>query len=351
MASHMDLQMESSIPRKTRTLAVCLLAAATLVVVSFMLDIPIGQADSSTLSLDTKIPLEDVKGRIDHLAVDVHRQRLFVAELGNDSVAVVDLKTRSVLQRIRGLRQPQGVSYVAAEDLLVVANAGDGSVRFFRGTDLAPQGQLGLGDDADNIRIDAQANRVYVGYGKGAIAIIDPVRRTKIGDIPLKAHPEGFQLDAAAGRIYANVPDVNHVAVVDITSRTQIASWLLRNIDANYPLALDSAQQRAFVAARHPATLLVYNAQDGSMLARVAACGDADDVFADSKRHRVYVSCGEGFVDVFESRNSSYVRIDHVATVAGARTSLFVPELDRFFLAVRAKGNEPAAVWVFRPMP
>jgi hypothetical protein len=38
-------------------------------------------------------------------------------------------------------------------------------------------------------------------------------------------------------------------------------------------------------------------------------------------------------------------------TIAGARTSLFVPELDRLFVAARANASEPAAIWVFRPTP
>jgi hypothetical protein len=67
------------------------------------------------------------------------------------------------------------------------------------------------------------------------------------------------------------------------------------------------------------------------------------------KRHRVYVTCGAGTVDVLEDRTGSYRRIGQVATLPGSRTSLFVPEMDRLFVAVRASGNEPAAIWVFRP--
>jgi hypothetical protein len=87
------------------------------------------------------------------------------------------------------------------------------------------------------------------------------------------------------------------------------------------------------------------------LIASLEICGDADDVFVDAKRRRVYVSCGEGYIDVLDSERSAYRRIARIATVAGARTSLFVPELDRLMLAVRASSGEPAAIWVFRPMP
>jgi hypothetical protein len=113
--------------------------------------------------------------------------------------------------------------------------------------------------------------------------------------------------------------------------------------------ALLDEQGRVLVVFRLPARLAVFQPQDGQLINAVATCGDSDDVFADHKRHRVYVSCGEGFVDVFAVQSNSYARISHIATVSGARTALFVPEIDRLFLAVRASGGAPASIWVFRP--
>src|SRR5947208_2703706 len=126
------------------------------------------------LQQEAKIPLGNVKGRIDHLAVDLARQRLFVAELGNDSLGVVDLKARKLGKRIAGLKEPQGVGYVEATDTVYVANAGDGAVRLFRGEGLEPAGAIDLKSDADNVRVDAENKQVLVGYGSGAIAVIDP---------------------------------------------------------------------------------------------------------------------------------------------------------------------------------
>ena len=72
-------------------------------------------------------------------------------------------------------------------------------------------------------------------------------------------------------------------------------------------------------------------------------------MFVDRKRRRVYVSCGEGVIDMLEPRDAGYRQLARVRTVGGARTSLFVPELDRLFVAVRTGVNETAAIWVFRP--
>jgi YVTN family beta-propeller protein len=302
------------------------------------------------LTLEAKVPLGNVSGRIDHMAIDPKRQRLFVAELGNNTVGVVDLKERKVVHVVAGLKEPQGVAYVASSDTLYVANAGDGSVRIFRADNYEPAGRIDLGEDADNIRVDPASNRVFVGYGNGALAVIDPATASKIAGISLKAHPESFQLARSAAQIFVNVPQKREIAVADRNTGKQIVSWPLKS-GGNFPMALDDDSQHVMVAFRSPSRLGVFSAGDGSAVANVESCGDADDVFVDPKRHRVYMSCGSGSLDVFDTEKAVYRRVARVATVSGARTSLFVPELDRLFVAVRASGGAPAAIWIYRATP
>jgi DNA-binding beta-propeller fold protein YncE len=308
------------------------------------------QTAVAPLVLEAKIPLGQVSGRIDHLAIDTKRQRLFVAELGNDSLGVVDLAAGKVLRTIAGLSEPQGVAYIPFADSVYVANAGDGSVHVLRGDDLAPVGRIELGDDADNVRVDTQRNRVLVGYGKGALAVIDPASRTKTADIRLKGHPEGFQIDEPGTQVFVNVPDAREIEIVDLAAGST-RSLPTQGAGSNFPMAIDAEAHRVLVVFRSPPTLMALSSQDGHVVTKLEICGDADDVFVDARRRRVYVSCGEGAVDVLEQGETGYRHLVRVPTVSGARTSLFVPELDRLFVAVRARSNEPAAIWVFRPVP
>src|SRR5262252_4871848 len=291
------------------------------------------QMAGAPLELETKIPLGAVSGRIDHLAVDLKRQQLFVAELGNDSLGVVNLAARRMRSTLPGLKEPQGIGYEPSTDTVYVANAGDGSVRLLWAEDLTRKGRIDLGDDADNVRIDAARNRVLVGYGKGALAVIDAKSRTKVADIPLKAHPESFQIDESAARAFVNLPDAGQIAVVDLEKGQVIGTLPTQGHRGNFPMALDREAQRVLVVFRSPPRLLVLSAKDGAVVADIDTCGDADDVFVDAKRHRVYVSCGAGVVDVFEEREARYQRVGRIPTISGARTSLFVPELDRLFVA------------------
>jgi DNA-binding beta-propeller fold protein YncE len=307
------------------------------------------QDSSMPLRLESKIPLGNVRGRLDHLAVDLGRRRLLVAELVNDTVGVIDIEQAKVIRTLKGLREPQGIGYLSSTDTVYVANGGDGTLRLFHGTTLAPDGQIALGDDADNVRVDTESQRVFVGYGSGALAIIDTAKRAKVADIPLEAHPESFQLAPSTSLIFVNVPEAGVIAVVDRARGRQVASWPTGGLHANFPLTLDVAGGRLLAVFRDPAELGVFVARDGHRIAMINTCEDSDDVFVDAKRKRVYVICGEGLIDVFAARGDDYSLLARIPTRAGARTGLFVPELDELFVAARATSSAPAAVWVYRP--
>jgi YVTN family beta-propeller protein len=307
-------------------------------------------AERDPLVIEAKIPLGDIKGRIDHLAIDVAHRRLFVAELGNNTVSVIDLDGRKVMRRLEGFDEPQGVAFLAQSQTLYVANGGDGILSAFRGTQLEPVGKLDLGGDADNIRIDRDQRHIYVGAGSGSLSIIDTAAFKRVGDIGLKGHPESFQLEGEGSRIYVNVPDAREVAVLDRKANKQVASWPAASLSSNYPMALDSPRNRVLVAFRQPATMVSFDAASGAIKERIDICGDADDVFVDARRGYIYVACGQGVVDVLAPQGDRTSRVARVETSPGARTALFSPELDRFFVAARAAGREGAAVWVFRPV-
>jgi DNA-binding beta-propeller fold protein YncE len=320
--------------------AAALAIAGTLIVCS-------SRAEEAAFLLERKISLGEVRGRIDHLAIDLQRNRLFVAELENDTVAVIDLDTHKAVEVISGLSKPQGLGYHPGTDALYVANGGDGTVAIFRGDNYEAIARIPAGEDADNIRVDAVANQLFVAR-HGGLVVIDPTIRRKVAEIDLKTHPEGFQLDQVNNRIFVNDPTNQAVVVVDRTAGKEVERWPTGD-GGNFPMALNAKAGHVVVAFRNPARLAAYSIADGAAIANVELCGDADDVFVDAKRGRVYVSCGDGHLDVFDARGNAYRRVNHLVTQLGARTSLFVPELDLLFLAARATSSEPAAIWVFRP--
>src|SRR5262245_36103586 len=211
---------------------------------------------------------------------------------------------------------------------------------------LSPTGEVKLGEDADNIRLGGP-DRIFVGYGDGAIAVLQSGK--KVADLPLDAHPEAFQFDPENARLFVNVPEAHAIAVVDAETGHEQAKWGVRGLSGNFPMAFDAPNHRLFVVYRSPATLAVFDTANGNLVSQLPICGDADDVFSDAERNRVYVSCGEGFVAVVSAADQPFKEIARVRTRTVARTSLFVPALDRLFVAVRANGRHRPEVWVLRP--
>ena len=300
--------------------------------------------------LERTITLPNVFGRIDHLAIDLARRRLFVAALGNGTVDVVDLATGTVLHRITGLKDPQGIGYAPATDILAVASAGDGTVRLFNGRDFAPGPVISLGGDADNVRVDPASGRFLVGYGSGGLAVIEPSTGALVSRIALPAHPEGFQIEPLSRRAFVNIPGGSQIAVIDLGAGRQVASWRMPGSRSNFPMAVDASGTIVASVFRSPSRLLLLDAATGSTRQALDTCGDADDVFFDDSRKRIYVTCGAGRVDTFRAVEGGYRKIGATATSSGARTSLFVAELDRLFVAQRAGLlGSTAAILIFRP--
>jgi DNA-binding beta-propeller fold protein YncE len=293
------------------------------------------------------IPLPGVEGRIDHLAVDLTAQRLFVAALGNNSVEVLDLAGGRHLRSIGGLKEPQGIAMLPGSPQIVVANGQGTGVEFRGGDDMHVVKAVALGEDADNVRADEKAKRVYVGYGSGAIAAIDARDGRKIADVPVGGHPESFQLEEGGPRIFVNVPTARHISVIDRTSMTLVATWPVTEAASNYPMALDETNHRLFIGCRKPAVVLIFDTQSGKQTGSLEIAGDTDDVFWDARRQRLYVTAGEGFIDVLQSTGSPFRRTAHIPSAAGARTSLFVPALNRLYVAVPHRGSQTAEVRVF----
>ncbi|MCU1385300.1 MAG: repeat containing protein [Acidobacteria bacterium] len=320
-----------------------MIPAAMIVLSSFQ-----AASDQAPLVLVRTIALPNVDGRIDHLAFDVAAQRLYVAALGNNTVEVLDVKTGTHEKSLAGFREPQGIAVVVGANMVAVANGQGDGVQFVDTNDHHAAGAVKLGDDSDNVRYDAVAKRLFVGFGGGALAAISPSDGKVLGEARLAGHPESFQLERSGSRVFVNVPDANQIAVVDRTAMKVIATWPVVGAKSNFPLALDEPNRRLFVGCRRPAKVLMYDTATGKESGSFDIVGDTDDLFYDAVRKRLYVSGGEGYVDVFQEGDASrFARIAHVATAPGARTSLFVPEQSRLYIAVPHRGSQKPAVRVY----
>ncbi|MGH9445361.1 MAG: YncE family protein [Terriglobia bacterium] len=317
---------------------------------------PAHTQETTPLRLLQKIPMPDVQGRIDHFDVDLAGRRLFMSALGNNTLEVFDLRTNKLIHTIRGLREPQGVTYAPKSHRIFVANAGDGAVRIFDGRTYKLLKTIHFPSDADDTRYDPARRHVFVGYGddgNAGLGILDGATGNLLETIKLPGHPESFQLEESGPRIFVNIPTAgNIIAVVNRRERKIVATWTLGGARDNFPMALDEAHHCLFITCRRPAEMLVLDTRSGKIIVRVPCVGDADDMWYDAARKRIYISGGEGFISVIEQEDvNRYRRIAQIPTVPGARTSCFVPRMNRLYLAVRRRGNHAAELRVYELQP
>ncbi len=304
------------------------------------------------LVLTEAIPLSGVQGRFDHFGFDGKNQ-LFVAALGNNSVEVIDISARLRTRSITGIPNPQGVVYAPDLKKLFVASS-HGKLYIYGGAAFDPLATIDFQADVDNLRYDAARQRVYVGYGEdesGAIGTVDAVSNQRLPEeYKIGAHPESFQLETSGSNIYVNLPDLKQIAVID-RKTSAISRWPM-TLEHNFPMALDESHHRLFVATHQPARLAVFDTANGHSVASLPCVQDADDVYYDSGRQRIYVSGGEGFLSVFQQTDPDHYRLAaRIPSALGARTSGYFGKgrkgFDRFFLGVPARADHGAELWIY----
>lgn len=303
----------------------------------------------ASLQLKYTITLPNVNGRIDHLSYDSRNEILFVAALGNNTVEVIDLKNKKLLHSIKNLHQPQGIVYIPESNALFVCNGANGQCDIFNAKTFQKINSVQLGHDADNVRYDSINRMVYAGYGDGGIAIIDATTFKIIARIKLSGHPESFQLDQSAKRIYVNVPSQQQVEIIDLKKNKVISTWKIDKVGANFSMELDEVHSRLFIACRHPSKLIVLDINNGKTVSSVDIDSDADDVFYNVQTKEIYLSCGTGYIHIIKQKGAnSYTPNGKVFTSFGARTSLFIPQLNQLIIAAPAQQSRTAELLVYQ---
>jgi DNA-binding beta-propeller fold protein YncE len=336
--------------------------AATLVLCVLSSSVSLSAQSGQPLSLVEMIPMPNVNGRLDHLYVDVGTKRLFVAGLENGSVEVVDLKAAKWLRTIPGFQKPQGIVFVPHLDKIFVASGDDGMVRVFSGKSFLLLDSIKLDRGANRVKYDPRKKLLYVGYGGkdagqdyGEIAIIGAATDKVVATVQVDAHPAELLLSDSGEKLFAFIHQRNEIQVIDTQNRKVIATWPVSSTSPG-DAALDESLQRLLIGTHTPPSMIVMDARTGRQVTSLPTVEGMDGVYFDTTRKRGYVSGGRGFdvgsIFVYQQTGpDQYKNIGEVPTKAGAGTSFWSPELNRYYVAAPAHNGEQASILVFQPRP
>jgi DNA-binding beta-propeller fold protein YncE len=326
----------------------------------FCLSFSAASAESEiALKLVQSIPLPDVDGRIDHFSIDVKGRRAFLAALTKNTVEVVDLKAGRVIRTLPGFAKPQGVRFVPELNKLFVATGLDGAVKTLDGTTLEVLHTANVSLGADAIGYDPRSKYLYVGSGggdankeSGDLTVFSAATGAQIAAIVTDAHAGGSVVDAHGRQVYVLVPEKAQVVVLDRKTRAQLAKWTIPGIQKNVAVDLDEKRHRLFLGVRSPASIVVLDSNSGAVVASIPTVATLDGLVYEAATRRIYTTGGEGFVDVTRQIDPDhYERIARIPTGANARTSAFVPEWRRLYVAVPRDQDRGAELRVFEVVP
>ena len=295
------------------------------------------------LKLLRSVPLPGFTGDFDHFAVDEKGGRLFLAGEDHKTVEVFDLKNGQRLKSIAGFGAPHTIFYLPETDRILVTDGAKGQIQILRGADYSVVDHIDALAGADSASIDAANGILYVVTGGkdvdlsySFLVVIDLRTKKKLGELRFESdHVEAFALESASSRLFINITDKNEVAVVDRKAMQVTAHWPIRVAEMNSPMAYDEAHRRLLIVCRKPGMLVVMDSDKGVVVASLPAAGRSDDIAFDPSTGRVYVPGGDGHVSIFHQDTADkYSLVGDVPTAEGAKTSLLLPSLQLYFLAV-----------------
>src|SRR5712675_2491485 len=330
--------------------------------------------EQQALRLVQTIPLPGVTGRLDHMGVDLEKKRLFVAAVANNTLEVVDLTAGKVTKSLAGFKDTQDALFLGGDFNKLYVSSLDGDVRVFQGESFRLVQDFKIEPDPNRLFYDPATELIYFGYG-GQNAGFDAYER--MGILQPKA---GAGYDQLVADMIAPTPRPGHLAEIamddngillvcdsradliyqfDTRKREFIKSWPARG-DGAGDLALDRTRHRLFVGTRIPPEMTVYDSLSGKEIQSLPGPETMDGVHYDANLKRVYMTGGRwygtpdaspGWVYVYQQKDlDHYDLISKIKTRPGSGTSLFVPQLNRFYVASQALGNQDAAILVYEPV-
>ena len=315
------------------------------------------------LKLVQTITLPGLKdGDFDHFQVDLPGKRLFLCAEDNSAVEVIDLRANKVIHKITGPKAPHSMAYDPdSKKLFVADDGGPSQVEIFDGTTYQLLGAIPMGAHADASIYDAANHLYYVGNGGKQqkedflnISVIDTKSGKKTGDIKIDAdRVEAMAFEKSGPRMFVNLYNKAAVAVIDREKRAVIATWSIAQEGRNNAsMAFDEADHRLFVHAREPGKVVVLDTESGKVVTTMQSAGMVDDATYDPKLRRIYVT-GVPFINVFEKSDEGdrYDLLGQVPAAFHSITSILVPSLNRFYLAVNHHGETDAVVQVYEVVP
>ncbi|HEV2396451.1 MAG TPA: hypothetical protein VGS27_05900 [Candidatus Sulfotelmatobacter sp.] len=207
------------------------------------------------------------------LTVNQITNRIYVSNLTDSTVSVIDGASDSVIATIPVGSFPEAVDVNSVTNLIYVANLLSGTVSVIDGASNAVVATISGVVSPFGVAVNPITNQIFVSSSNGQnyVAVIDGATNTILTKIPVANIPNGLTVNSTANVIYVANEASGTVSVIDGSSDAVVNTFALPQGAEPFLIGLDPITNRLFVTAPNYAVVYVLDASVGTLLETITA--------------------------------------------------------------------------------
>ncbi|HVS82965.1 MAG TPA: YncE family protein [Pyrinomonadaceae bacterium] len=299
---------------------------------------------SGNLALRTvrDVPLSGGATRFDYQSFDPNTGRLYIAHLGDGTMAVFDTNKETQVDEVTNLPRVHGILAVPELHRVYASATGSNELAVIDDGALQVIARAPAGDYPDGVAYASKANKIYVSdlHGK-TDTVIDAKTNQRVTTIALGGGAGNTQYDSVSEHIFVTVHGQNELAEIDPNKDQVIGHYPLPGCSGSHGLYIDSEHRLAFVACEENAKLAVFDLEAKKLTAIQSVGADPDVLAFDKGFGRLYVSAESGIITIFDERGRNLEKVSEGFFAPNAHSVAVDSRTHRVYFPLQNVGGKP----------
>ena len=301
-------------------------------------------APSGNLPLRTlrDVPLSGGATRFDYQSFDPNTGRLYIAHLGDGTMAVFDTNKETLVGDVKNLSRVHGILAVPELHRVYASATGSNELAIIDDSTLQIIARAPAGDYPDGVAYASKANKIYVSdlHGK-TDTVIGAKTNQRVTTIALGGGAGNTQYDSVSEHIFVTVHGQNELAEIDPNNDQVVAHYQLPGCQGSHGLLIDAEHRLAFIACEENAKLAVFDLEAKKMIGIQSVGADPDVLAFDQGWGRLYVSTESGIITIFDERGRNLEKVGEGFFAANAHSVAVDPRTHRVYFPLQNVNEKP----------
>lgn len=245
--------------------------------------------------------------------------RIYVANLANSSVTVIDGSTNTVITSIPVGNSPFVPAINSVTNRVYVTNFGSNTVSVIDGATNAVIATVSVGNGPQLAGVNPATNQIYIGnLFDNSLSVIDGTTNAVITTIPVGSRPEGFALNPVTNRIYITNSLANSYTIVDATNNSVISTIAVPGGSTVSGVAVNPANNTIYITNVTANTVTVMNGATNTLITTIPVGNSPPTLEFNPTNNRFYVTnSNSNTVSVIDANTNTVVATVPVGNFPG----------------------------------